>query len=44
VAFEDLAGSTGKAVSDLTSELLMLELEGKVEALPGNRYQRLPGY
>jgi len=21
----------------------MLELDGKVEALPGNRYQRLPG-
>lgn len=43
VALEDLAGFTGKAVSELTSELLMLELEGKVEALPGNRYQRLPG-
>lgn len=43
VTLEDLADLTGKAVAELTSELLMLELEGKLEALPGNRYQRLPG-
>lgn len=42
VALDDLAAHTGKAVSDLASELLMLELDGKVESLPGNRYQRLP--
>jgi DNA processing protein len=42
VALDDLAGFTGKTVSDLTSALLMLELDGQVEALPGNRYQRLP--
>jgi DNA processing protein len=43
VALEDLAGFTGKTVADLTSALLMLELDGQVEALPGNRYQRLRG-
>jgi DNA processing protein len=43
VALDDLAGFTGKTVADLTSVLLMLELDGQVEALPGNRYQRLPG-
>lgn len=43
IALDELAASTGRAVADLTSALLMLELEGRVEALPGNRYQRLPG-
>jgi DNA processing protein len=43
VALEDLASSTGKTVVELASALLMLELAGKVESLPGNRYQRLPG-
>jgi len=43
VALEDLAAFTGEAVANLASSLLMLELEGKVESLPGNRYQRLPG-
>ena len=43
VALEALAACTGQAVAGLTSALLMLELDGKVEALPGNRYQRLPG-
>lgn len=43
VALDDLVGFTGKTVADLTSALLMLELDGKVEALPGNRYQRLRG-
>lgn len=43
VSLDELAEFTGKTVADLTSVLLMLELDGKVEALPGNRYQRLPG-
>jgi DNA processing protein len=43
IALDELAASSGRAVADLTSALLMLELEGRVEALPGNRYQRLPG-
>jgi DNA processing protein len=42
IALEELAAHTGRAVSDLTSALLMLELDGLVEVLPGNRYQRLP--
>ena len=43
VALEDLAAFTGQAVAGLSSALLLLELEGRVESLPGNRYQRLPG-
>ncbi|MHA6205797.1 DNA-processing protein DprA [Dyella soli] len=43
VALDELASSTGQAVATLSSALLMLELDGRVEALPGNRYQRLPG-
>jgi DNA processing protein len=42
VALDALVVSTGEAVAKLTTALLMLQLEGKVEALPGNRYQRLP--
>lgn len=41
-AIDELAGRTGQSVASLTSSLLLLELEGKVEALPGNRFQRLP--
>ena len=40
---DELAAGTGRPVAELTSALLMLELAGRVEALPGNRYQRLPG-
>jgi len=43
VTLEDLAVRTGKAMAELACELLMLELDGRIEALPGNRYQRLPG-
>ena len=43
MALEELAAHTGQAVSNLSSVLLMLELDGVIEALPGNRYQRLPG-
>ncbi len=42
IALDELAASTGEAVALLSSKLLMLELDGRVEALPGNRYQRLP--
>ncbi len=42
-ALDELAAGTGRPVAELTSTLLMLELAGRVEALPGNRYQRLPG-
>jgi len=34
---------SGLAPAALSSMLLMLELEGRVAGLPGNRYQRLPG-
>lgn len=43
VALDALAAATGKAVAELAAGLLELELAGRVEALPGNRYQRLPG-
>lgn len=40
---DELAERTGQAASALSSMLLMLELEGVVGALAGNRYQRLAG-
>jgi DNA processing protein len=40
---DELAERTGQAAAELSSMLLMLELEGCVEGLPGGRYQRLPG-
>lgn len=43
MALDELAAHTGQAVAKLSSALLMLELDGMIEALPGNRYQRLPG-
>jgi DNA processing protein len=42
VALDELVGRTGQSASVLSSMLLMLELEGCVEGLPGGRYQRLP--
>jgi DNA processing protein len=42
-ALDELADRTGQATAVLSSMLLMLELEGRVEGLPGGRYQRLPG-
>ncbi|HEY0199537.1 MAG TPA: DNA-processing protein DprA [Rhodanobacter sp.] len=39
---DDLVQRTGQPASELSSMLLMLELEARVESLPGNRYQRLP--
>ncbi|MFC3652800.1 DNA-processing protein DprA [Dyella humi] len=43
MALDELAARTGQGASELSSMLLMLELEGCVEGLPGGRYQRLPG-
>lgn len=42
-ALDELAARTGQSAAVLSSMLLMLELEGCVEGLPGGRYQRLPG-
>jgi DNA processing protein len=39
---DDLVERTGQPPAELSSMLLMLELEARVESLPGNRYQRLP--
>ncbi|WP_233840551.1 DNA-processing protein DprA [Dyella sp. 2HG41-7] len=43
MALDDLATRTGQSAAVLSSMLLMLELEGCVEGLPGGRYQLLPG-
>ncbi|GLQ52463.1 DNA-processing protein DprA [Dyella flava] len=40
---DELVERTGQSAAVLSSMLLMLELEGCVEGLPGGRYQRLPG-
>ncbi|BFI97489.1 MAG: DNA-processing protein DprA [Rhodanobacter sp.] len=40
---DELAARSGLAAAALSSMLLMLELEGRVAGLAGNRYQRLPG-
>ncbi|WP_243040448.1 DNA-processing protein DprA [Dyella sedimenti] len=42
MALDELAACTGLAVADLAPALLMLELDGRIEVLPGGRYQRLP--
>ena len=39
---DELVQRTGQSAGALSSMLLMLELERRVESLPGNRYQRLP--
>lgn len=38
---DELVQRTGRSAAALSSMLLMLELEGRVESLPGNRYQQL---
>src|SRR5581483_5946510 len=43
IALDELSARTGQSAGELSSMLLMLELEGWVEGLPGSRYQRLPG-
>ncbi|KRE85858.1 DNA processing protein DprA [Rhodanobacter sp. Soil772] len=40
---DELVQRTGQSAAALSAMLLMLELEARVESLPGNRYQRLPG-
>ena len=42
VTLDELAERSGLAAAALSSMLLMLELEGRVAGLPGNRYQRMP--
>jgi DNA processing protein len=39
---DELVLRTGNSAAALSGMLLMLELEARVESLPGNRYQRLP--
>jgi DNA processing protein len=39
---DELVQRTGQTAAELSSMLLMLELDARVESLPGNRYQRLP--
>ncbi|WEN15745.1 DNA-processing protein DprA [Rhodanobacter sp. AS-Z3] len=39
---DELVQRTGQSASVLSSMLLMLELDARVESLAGNRYQRLP--
>lgn len=41
MTLDELAVAAGQTVAALAPALLMLELAGRVEALPGNRYQRL---
>ncbi len=41
-SLDELVQRSGLAAAALSSMLLMLELEGRVAGLPGNRYQRLP--
>jgi DNA processing protein len=41
VAFDALVSATGLTAGELSSMLLHLELQGKIEALPGGRYCRL---
>lgn len=40
-SLDALVGTTGLAAGPLSSMLLILELEGEVACLPGNRYQRV---
>jgi DNA processing protein len=41
VPIAELAARTGLTAAEVSSMLLVLELEGLVEALPGGRYSRL---
>ena len=43
VTLDELAARTGQPVAALSPMLLELELDGRVEGLPGSRYQRLAG-
>ncbi|HEY8585188.1 MAG TPA: DNA-processing protein DprA [Rhodanobacter sp.] len=39
---DELVQRTGQSAAVVSSMLLMLELEARIESLPGSRYQRLP--
>jgi DNA processing protein len=41
ITFDALASATGLTAGELSSMLLHLEIQGKIEALPGGRYCRL---
>ena len=41
MTFDSLASATGLTAAELSSMLLHLEIQGKIEALPGGRYCRL---
>lgn len=43
VLLDELVVRTGRPAAELSAQLLLMELDGLVGALPGNRYQRLPG-
>jgi len=43
IDIQTLAASCGLTTGELSSMLLILELEGKVESLPGGRFQKLLG-
>ncbi len=43
VDIQTLAAGSGLTIGELSSMLLILELEGKVESLPGGRFQKLLG-
>jgi DNA processing protein len=44
VNIQALAGRSGLTTAELSSMLLILELEGRVESLPGGRFQQLTGW
>jgi DNA processing protein len=44
VTIQTLAGRSGLTAGELSSMLLILELEGRVESLPGGRFQQLTGW
>jgi DNA processing protein len=44
VNIQTLAGRSGLTTAELSSMLLILELEGRVESLPGGRFQQLTGW
>ena len=44
VTLHDLASRSDLTTGELSSMLLILELEGRVESLPGGRFQQLTGW
>jgi DNA processing protein len=41
ISLENIVGQSGLTVSEVSSMLMLLELEGSVASLPGGKYQRL---